>query len=314
MGWLRRSNKDQVPATVHNLLVQSFGQVRRDVQNVYDWLKFLYNQNTFQQRLLEDQRKELSQLKQQVAMMPQNHEEIKALIDQHYNFEPVLEQMNRIDEHVHQISEHQLSQPTVQEIAEQVKSDVQNRINTQIEQFSSQLFDQVAYELDKSKSELREQFSLKFEENKLQQDTSAIDALNQRLAGIQEKLETMQQAAPQIQPVQQIYQPVQPVMHPAQRHSNLKEKLMRSITRNSKEYVKNAILNLIKKYQKITGLQLREILVEEQALVSRSSFYRLLGELEHETSDLSVIQHGKEKIYILQQPVEPAVNTDQNKE
>ena len=77
---------------------------------------------------------------------------------------------------------------------------------------------------------------------------------------------------------------------------------MRSLARNSKDYVKNAILGLIQKYQKITGLQLREILVEEQGLVSRSSFYRLLGELENETQGLSVIEHGKEKIYIMEQP------------
>ena len=78
--------------------------------------------------------------------------------------------------------------------------------------------------------------------------------------------------------------------------SHLKEKVVREVARRSKDYVKNVIHNLIQKYEKASGLQLREIVVEEQKLVSKSSFYRLLQELEDERR-ISVQQRGKEKTY-----------------
>ena len=78
--------------------------------------------------------------------------------------------------------------------------------------------------------------------------------------------------------------------------SHLKEKVIREVARRSKDYVKNVIHNLIQKYEKASGLQLREIVVEEQKLVSKSSFYRLLQELEDERR-IAVLHRGKEKIY-----------------
>ena len=78
--------------------------------------------------------------------------------------------------------------------------------------------------------------------------------------------------------------------------SHLKQKVVRDVARRSKDYVKNVIHNLIQKYNQASGLQLREIVVEEQKLVSKSSFYRLLQELEDEGS-ISVMPKGKEKIY-----------------
>lgn len=83
---------------------------------------------------------------------------------------------------------------------------------------------------------------------------------------------------------------------PAPKRQQLKEKIVQRITRNSKDYVKGIILNMINKYGKISAMQLREMVVEEQGLVSRSSFYRLLEELEDE-ADLHVAQTGKEKVY-----------------
>ncbi|MFC1800629.1 hypothetical protein ACFLYT_01090 [Nanoarchaeota archaeon] len=79
--------------------------------------------------------------------------------------------------------------------------------------------------------------------------------------------------------------------------SNLKEKLIKKITRNSKEYVLNLIISLIRKYEKISALQLKEIVVEEQGLCSKSSFYRILAEIE-KNRDITVIKEGKEKLYL----------------
>jgi hypothetical protein len=83
----------------------------------------------------------------------------------------------------------------------------------------------------------------------------------------------------------------------AVRRPNLREKLAERINRKSKEYVKGLILSLIKKYDRITGAQLREIVVDEQALCSRSSFYRILDEIES-SGVLEVIREQKDKVYI----------------
>ena len=78
----------------------------------------------------------------------------------------------------------------------------------------------------------------------------------------------------------------------------LKERLMKKLVRNSKEYIKNLTLSLVHKYGKIGALQLREIVVEEQGLCSKSSFYRILEEMEAEQK-LHVISDGKHTVYVV---------------
>ena len=79
--------------------------------------------------------------------------------------------------------------------------------------------------------------------------------------------------------------------------ATIKEKIIKRITKNSKDYIKSIMLSYIKKYGKITALQLKDMVVEEQGLCSKSSFYRLLEELEEEP-EIGVIKKGKEKHYI----------------
>ncbi len=71
------------------------------------------------------------------------------------------------------------------------------------------------------------------------------------------------------------------------------------IARGSKPYLKSVIVSLVSKWGKISAVQLREMIVEEQGLCSKSTFYRLLEELEKEKA-LSRIYSGREKIYLLQ--------------
>ena len=56
---------------------------------------------------------------------------------------------------------------------------------------------------------------------------------------------------------------------------------------------------MISKYGRISALDLREIIVDEQSLCSKSSFYRILEELELEQS-VNVVAEGKEKVYFNQ--------------
>ena len=78
------------------------------------------------------------------------------------------------------------------------------------------------------------------------------------------------------------------------------EKIVKKVAQKSKDYIKNSMLNLIKKYENLTGSQLKEILVEEQGLCSKSSFYRILEEIEKEDKIKSV-RKGREKTYQLVQ-------------
>lgn len=82
-----------------------------------------------------------------------------------------------------------------------------------------------------------------------------------------------------------------------QKKAGLKEKLIKKITKSSKDYIKTMIISYIKKYEKISALQLKEMLVDEQGLCSKSSFYRILEEIEMQ-EDIGVIKKGKEKQYM----------------
>jgi hypothetical protein len=75
-----------------------------------------------------------------------------------------------------------------------------------------------------------------------------------------------------------------------------REKLMKRIARNSKDYVKGIILSMLKRYERIPASQLKTIIVEEQGLCSKSSFYRLLQELEDDDR-IDFMTSGKEKVY-----------------
>lgn len=81
-----------------------------------------------------------------------------------------------------------------------------------------------------------------------------------------------------------------------QKKAGLKEKLIKKITKKSKDYLKTIVLSYIKKYERISALQLREMIIDEQGLCSKSSFYRILEEIE-EQEEIGVIKKGKEKEY-----------------
>lgn len=82
-----------------------------------------------------------------------------------------------------------------------------------------------------------------------------------------------------------------------QKKASIKEKIIRRLARNSKEYVKSVIISYIKKYERASALQLKEMVVDEQNFCSKSSFYRILEEIEG-LEDIGIIRQGKEKHYI----------------
>ena len=82
-----------------------------------------------------------------------------------------------------------------------------------------------------------------------------------------------------------------------QRKASIREKIINRLTRNSKEYIKSLILSYIRKYAQIGALQLKDMIVAEQGLCSKSSFYRILGEIEA-LEEVDIIRKGREKYYL----------------
>jgi len=78
---------------------------------------------------------------------------------------------------------------------------------------------------------------------------------------------------------------------------NLRENLIKKIAKSGKDHVKTIMKSLIIKYGKISALQLRDIIVDEQGLCSKSSFYRILEEIDDD-EDITVINEKKQKKYV----------------
>ncbi len=115
---------------------------------------------------------------------------------------------------------------------------------------------------------------------------SIADINRQKTADIFERLDIISKRVEQVENT------------PIAKKRTFKEKIVQKIQKSSKDYVKSIILNFIRKYERISALKLREIVVEEQGLASKSSFYRILEEIEDQ-EDITIIREGKEKIYIL---------------
>lgn len=125
------------------------------------------------------------------------------------------------------------------------------------------------------------------------------DDILERVRKIEEKVVRVEHskiAAPVVREIKHEAAALPHVARPVpSRAPALRDKIVQRITRNSKEYLKGIIMNAITKYGQISALQLREMIVEEQGLASKSSFYRFLEELEDEGA-VQVVSDGKEKV------------------
>lgn len=204
------------PAVHQQLVAVSFNHVRKDVQNLYEWIRYLHTQNKAQQELI-------NHLSRQI----QSHAMRNSAIDEK-------------------------SQAHIQELRSRIA------------------------EMDRKIASLA---SRPIEAPQVEPTSEVLTRMSQIVERLEQK-----QSAPA------------PASSPS--ISSLQEKVAKKVQQNSKEYIKNMIRGLIQKYNKISGLQLREIVVDEQALCSRSSFYRLLAEVEEEGA-VQVLPNGKEKVYSL---------------
>ena len=128
----------------------------------------------------------------------------------------------------------------------------------------------------------------------------SFDSLKSRLDYINERIENLEKTR-QVsyeKPAERVVErQVEYIEKPAQR-TKVREQIIRKFVKNSKDYIKSTIFSIIRRYGEISASKLRDMVVDEQGLCSKSSFYRLLSELEKE-EELGVVNSGKEKVYLL---------------
>jgi hypothetical protein len=195
-------------------LAESFARVKQDTGVIYQWLNYFYSQNEELRRVVSEQQGSIASLQEELRHMPATKEQVKEIIDRHYDFGALLGRLRQLEEQL------------------------------------------------------------------------------ERIAAMKQK-QAVQVQRPIAEPRQVM--PEMPALR--ERTSALKEKILSRIARNSKDYIKGIILSMINKYSRISAIQLREMLVDEQGICSKSSFYRILEELE-KGDDITVISSGREKVYV----------------
>ncbi len=153
----------------------------------------------------------------------------------------------------------------------------------------SELVSKNKHHIDELKRELAMVPKSKQELRTMVDEVCSFDAILGRLKHVENRIEQLE--------VKHTVRKPAPVFAPVKQTSALKEKVLKRIAKNSKEYIKSVIKGIIRKYGKISALQLREMVVDERGLCSKSSFYRILEELEAEKI-MNLVSQGKEKVYI----------------
>jgi hypothetical protein len=122
-----------------------------------------------------------------------------------------------------------------------------------------------------------------------------IKMLNDKIDSIQSEPSYTSTASPQMGEIEARLQQLEEA-----KQATIREKVVKRVTRNSKEYVKQLVLSYIRKYTQIGALQLKDMVVHDQGLCSKSSFYRILDEIEA-LDDIGIIKKGKQKYYLYKQ-------------
>jgi predicted nucleic acid-binding Zn-ribbon protein len=280
-------------------LQTSFGHVKSDVEHIKHWIIYLHkNQDNMSETISKIDHKITSLL---------TKNEIKSFVDEYYhNMNTINSSISNVNQEVSGIKQ---DISTVKWNVLSVKGDIsafQGEMSTIKGEFQGEIsrlrssnksiFEQLEALSRREfmlKDELRNEFKSEIRAFKQDLDSTLNrkieqiptptlpPAIFQRLDDLNRRIGEFQSNKEQIT---------------VSTRNNLKEKIFRKVTRHSKDYVKSMLISLIKKYDKISGLNLREIVVEEQGIVSKSSFYRLLSEIEEEDG-IQVLHEGKEKHY-----------------
>lgn len=304
---------NQKISMIDRSIENSFSRLKNDISHINQWISYLH---TSQDRNTES----LNAINANML----TKEELRFFVDQHYqdmenlnnavkttmestknetqsylnsvytNQKDIFQRLQLLSDQVYsQSSSRQELKNDIIDSRQEIR-DLKSEINSKIELKVRDQIQVVSRETTMSSlAPLQEEFhNFRREVDERLQNTVSKDVFD-RLEGLNSRIENMNSSIGELKKKTDTKQ-------------NLKEKIFKKVTRHSKDYIKSMLLGYIKKYGKISGLQLREIVVEEQGLVSKSSFYRLLIELEEDES-LNVIHEGKEKHYVFIETHNPQI-------
>src|SRR3989338_2355754 len=100
MLWKKEKNGIQAEkqlVVMNELLKRSFGNVKRDTANIFQWLQYLYQKNLEQEQAMRRMQVELS-------YMPKTREEIRRIVDDYYSFESVISKVLELNLKVEELS------------------------------------------------------------------------------------------------------------------------------------------------------------------------------------------------------------------
>ncbi|MBT4651384.1 hypothetical protein HOC13_02565 [Candidatus Woesearchaeota archaeon] len=133
-----------------------------------------------------------------------------------------------------------------------------------------------------------------------------IDALRQRMRQMEEKIDLLLTkhgyTDEKILNIHEKIAKLEELQRPSRQ--SLKEKIVKTFSRSGKTYLKNLVFSYIQQHKKISALQLKDIVVDQQGLTSKSSFYRILEEIE-QSEQITTIRDGKQKFFILKTVTTP---------
>ena len=295
----KRSMQDKIWEIDHNL-ADSFKNVRNDTHTLFTWIQWLYSKSQQQDvQLKEFLSSRLGPYKSEIN---DTIKHINILQGEINYIKTRLESSQQANSgHIKALTENQ--QHLTQEISaiRPHLSNIQAFLNQELRKVRDS-YDKVLQEFNQLKSEIAS-YPKTSEDIKAAIDSYySYDGILKELASLNSKIQQLssgaQAAPPTTNPLDLIHKRIDFLEQKKNTsRGDLREKLLRKITRNSKEYVKNLIISMVRKYGKVSGTQLREMVVEEQGLCSKSSFYRILEEVEKE-KEVSSSRVGKEKIYI----------------
>jgi hypothetical protein len=269
----RKSDHAERLNQLHFAVANSFSRVRQDNANVLEWINYLHQQNAQQQMVIQD-------LHVQMTNMPTTKEAVKHVIDTHYSFEPLVEKMEELDARIANVS--RIAESAATE-ASAASAREQHDFRPELRGVRSEMLGELREMRSEIKDEIRRKVDAVSDEQK---------PVLERLRELAKKVDSLEK-----KPVQAAPRQLKPRTSKEERISNLRERIIKKVVRRSKDYVKNVLLKWIQKYERVPAMELREMLVEDQNLCSKSSFYRLLQELE-DSGLVDVVSDGKEKIYL----------------
>ncbi len=280
MAWFGDKPKEQRLANLHARLTHSFGRVREDTTNLYAWITHLNNKLDYLHHEVRETKlaitnvsthlPDTSSVSRQVDNHPgwshmsnriaQTEAQMQRVLQSHQHS---FDQSLRLNDHIAKIPQLQT------EFHEQMA-----QLHQRISRIQSKLGDQdTTVHLDRLEAQISR---LKADMEPLK--SQVFESHNRQIEAIKQKME----------------QPVSPAAKPV-----LHTRILNTLKRNSRAYAHSTILSYVKKHGKISVQQLREILVEEQAILSKSAFYRHIEEVE-EMEGVAMVKEGKNKILFFQ--------------